>query len=112
MAKQVLYLAKSVSASTEDCDTYTVPNGKDVTVIDFHGEAAFSASSAVKIIWDSGGADTILWAMKGSGEMPKKAAEDFPTMTGNGTKKIALCLDNGEGSSIFMSGHVILEVED
>ena len=112
MAKQTLYLAKSVTAATEDCDTYVVPNGKKVTVINMHGEAAFSANSAVKVVWDSSGTPVILWATKGSGSIPKGVSEDFPVMTGDGIKKIALCLDNGEAGTIFMSGHVILEVED
>lgn len=112
MSEQVLYLSKSVAATTEDCDTYVVPNGKTVKVIKFHGESDFSESSAVKLVWDVAGTPVILWSMKGSAEMPRQVPDAMATMTGDGVKKIALCLDNGEANAIFMSGHVILEVED
>jgi len=112
MSRQVLYLAKAVASATEDCETYTPANGKSVRVISMHSEAAFSANSAVKIVWDYSGTPVVLWAAKGSGSLPLAITEDFPAMVGDGTKKIAVCLDNGETGTIFMSGHVILEVGD
>lgn len=113
MARQALYIAKSVTSGNEDSDTYTVPNGKKVTVVSFNGEAAFSPNSAVKIVWDfGGGAEAVLWSIKGSDKIDSRITQDFPTMTGDGTKKIAVALDNGEAGSVFLSGHATLEVED
>lgn len=111
--KQTLYISKDVASSTEDSDTYVVPNGKTLEIVHMMGEAAFSPNSAVKLVWDWGGAgETILWTIKGSSEIGPDVAEDFPTMTGDGVKKIAVSLDNNEAGSVFMSGHVVMEVSD
>lgn len=111
--KQPLYRADLVASGSEACDVQVVPNGKKVQVISFRGEAAFSTNSAVKLVWDFNGAgETTLWSIKGSSEIGPDVAEDFPVMTGDGVKKIAVCLDNNEAGSVFMSAHAILEIED
>ncbi|GAF72805.1 unnamed protein product, partial [marine sediment metagenome] len=54
MALKELLISKEVSASTEDCVSATPANGKKVIIGGFHGEAAYSANSAVKVVWDYG----------------------------------------------------------
>jgi len=112
MASQKLLLAKNVTSFNEECVTHVVPSGKKVWIMRFHGEAAFSPNSAVKLVWDMGGAgEEILWSIKGGGDIPLGAAEAIEK-TGDGVKKMAVCLDNGESGSIFMSGFALLEIED
>ncbi len=113
MAKQTLYISKDVATGTEDCDTYVVPSGKTLEIVHMKGEAAFSPNSAVKLVWDwSGAGETVLWSIKGSSEIGADVTEGFPAMVGDGVKKIAVCLDNNEAGSVFMSGHVVMEVSD
>ena len=108
MAVEELTLAKEVSASAEDCETFVVPNGKRFKVLNFHGSAAFQPNAAVKLVWDFGGAgETIVWAIKGQDEMPFAFNE-----VGDGTKKIAVCLENGETGALFLSGYARIWVED
>jgi hypothetical protein len=90
----------------EECDSY-IPAG-EWTIKKFHGEAAFNPNCAVKLVWDYQGAgEEILWSIKGSGVMPVPV-----TRTGDGVKKVAVCLDNGlvEGP-VIMSGHAEIEEE-
>jgi hypothetical protein len=109
MALVELELAKQVLSADEECDTYIPPLDKDFNVQEFYGEAAYSTNSAVKLVWDLDGAnEEILWATKGSGGMPNIDI----IRTGDGVKKLALCLDNGEADPIFMSGHALIAVED
>ena len=108
MAQVTLHLSKGVAATTEDATTYIPANGKQVDIISFCGEGAFTPNCAIKLIWDWTGTDTILWSIKGSSKI-----ESLPPVTAaNGIKKIALTLDNGETGTVFMSGRVVLEVED
>lgn len=97
-----LLISKDVTAGNEDCDTYIPANGVEINITDFHGEGAFDPNAAVKLIWDySGGGEEILWTIKGSSQAPIQFKR-----TGDGVKKIAICLDNGMSSgSVFMSGY-------
>ena len=108
MAIKKLKLAKSVAANTEDADTFTPANGKKVNVIKFLGEAPFTKNVVVKLIWDyGGGSEEILWSIEGASEML-----DLDSIIGDGVKKIAIALDNGEASAVIMSGFASLNVED
>jgi len=108
MALVELELSMKVLSGDEECSTYIPADGKKFNVQAFHGEASL-VSSAVKLVWDLNGVgEELLWAMKGSAAMPNIDM----IRTGDGVKKIALCLDNAEADPIFMSGHVILDVED
>ena len=107
MSKQELLISKEVDADTEDCQSYTVPNGKKAKVVNFHGEAAYHDDVAVLLVWDVDGTREILWVVKGGGQCPIR-----PEITGNGTKKLGICLDNGLTHPVFMSGHALVIVED
>lgn len=101
-----LEISKEVAASTEDCDTYTPANGSVVNILKFVGSAAFSPNASVKLVWDWDGAgETVLWSHKGEGVAPKRFQ-----VTGDGVKKLAVCLDNGETGALFMSGYAEIEV--
>jgi len=106
-----LYKAAEVTSGQEVADTYVPANNKAIEIILFHGQAAYSANSAVKLVWDFGGAgEEVLWSIKGGGDMPAHHIETF-TKIGDGVKKIAVTLDNGEAGNIFMSGLAHLKVE-
>jgi len=109
MAWNELKISKSVTAGTKAATTITPANGKIVTVGVFKGEAAFTAISSVMLIWDYQGAgETCIWTVKGSGSMPFKHI----ITDADGTKKLAVCLDNGEASDIVMSGFADVYVKD
>lgn len=91
-------LSKSVAATTEDVSTF-IPATGDFWVTGFCGEASFDTNCAVKIIWDYGGTEEILWSTKGSTNVPLNIKR-----TGDNAKKIALTLDNGLAGSVIMSG--------
>ena len=111
MAIEELELSMEVGATTSECVTYTPANGKDFRVLSFHGEAAFDANAAVELIWihnhDTEDED-VLWTIKGSGGL----AHMIRRTDADGTRKLALCLDNGLGGAVYMSGHARIFVED
>jgi len=101
-----LMISKEVAATTEDCDNF-VPASGEFSVISFHGEAAFDPNCAVKLVWDWGEAgEEILWSTKGAGKMAMPIIR-----TGDGVKKLAVCLDNGLSGPVVMSGHAKVEQE-
>lgn len=101
MAKEILKLTKEVDAATEDCETYIPANGANVTILKMVGETASNLNTTVKLIWDLGGTETLIWAIKGSNEI----IFDNERLTGDGVKKLAICLDNGESDKETMSGY-------
>lgn len=111
MAIEKLYLSKEVAANTEECDTHVVENGKNVKILAFHGEGAFDMNVAIKAVWDYSGTEEILWSIEGSGSMPNYVTSETEK-TGNGTKKMALCLDNGTNGPVVLSGTIVLEIDD
>jgi len=103
-----LNLSKEIASSAEEADTHIPANGKKFEVQLFRGEAAYSQNAAVKLVWDyGGGGETIIWVIKGSGDMPF-----VYTNTGDGTKKIAISLDNGESGALYLSGYADIWEED
>lgn len=109
-----LHIAKEVAAGTEDCVSHTPTNGKTIRVSRFYGEAAFSKNSAVKLVWDYEGAgEEILWAFKGGDPLPHEL-RDSPLLEriGDGVKKIAVCLDNGETGAVILAGFAMINEED
>ena len=98
LTRTVLTLSKSVAATTEDSTDFTPATG-DFFITTFHGEAAYDTNCAVKLIWDFGGTEEILWSTKGSAILDIEI-----TRTGDGVKKLALTLDNGLAGAIIMSG--------
>jgi len=111
MAIKRLYISKDVTAGTEETDTFIPANNKKVYIHEMHGSAAFSKNSAVKLVWDYGGANKVIWSIKGDGGTPQ-AFRGEKIGTGNGVKVVALVLDNGETSNVLMTGISWLRVED
>ena len=109
MAWTELKISKSVAAGQKNTAEVIPANGKRVTIGTFQGEAAFTAVSSVMLIWDYGGAGEIcIWTVKGSGSMPFKEV----LTDADGTKKLAVCLDNGEAAATTMSGFADIYIED
>ena len=111
MAKIKLYKSKDVTNGTESSDDYVPPDGKKFYILEMHGSAAFSKNSVVKLIWDYGGADNVIWSLKGDGHTPDSFRGEL-IATGNGVKKLSLVLDNGETTNVVMSGLAWIKVED
>jgi hypothetical protein len=102
--------SQEVAASTEESFEYTPANGKKFIVDQFFGDGAFSQNVVVKLVWDyGGGAEQVLWTIKGSSQLPPNKTFE---LTGNGTKKLALALDNGASGPVYISGFIRAWVED
>lgn len=101
-------ISAEVPLGNEYAEYHVPANGKKFTIVKFFGEAAFSKNSVVKLLWDYNAAgEQILWSIKGSSSMPLNIE-----LTGDGVKKLAIALDNGELGSVFMSGYVLILQED
>jgi len=97
-----LKISKEVSATTEDCVSHTVADGKKLFIDKFVGEAAFTTNAVCKLVWDYGGAgEQVIWTTKGSSKMPFTHE-----VTGDGVKKLAVCLDNGTAGALVMSAYM------
>lgn len=108
MSTLKLCISKEVDSETEECIVHTPANGVSVTVLNFDGEAAYTTNAAVKLVWKydhATEAEEILWSIKGSGHAPTR----FDITDADGVRKLAVCLDNGETGSIFMSGFAEVE---
>ena len=99
-----LVLVKSVAATSSEVETFT-PAAK-FNVAGFFGEAAFDPLCEVQLVWDHGGANELLWVIKGSGKIPFGLER-----TGNGVKKLAIVLNNRLANSVFMAGYCSVEHE-
>ena len=86
---------KSVAANTTDTQDYTVANGDVLRIGVAYGQAGMSPDTAVAVIWDEAGADTMLFCSHASGI---DEYVDF-TVTGDGTKKLTLKLINNQGTA-------------
>ena len=111
MPKVTMRIAREVAAGAEDCTTEYIPAaGEEVVIAAFVGESIYAQTSNSRIVWDAGGAgETIIWSIKGSGRMPFRH-KIYPADT-DGVKKLAICLENGESSPVFMAGYAKLEIE-
>ena len=106
----IIEISKEVNGFTEDYAAHTPANGKNFIVMAFEGSGvAASLNAVVKLVWDFGGAgETVLWTIKGNDFMKHHIDDTL----GDGTKKLAVVLDNGEAGPVFMSGYCrILEEE-
>lgn len=113
MSVENLKCAGIVAAGTRLATTIIPPSGKDATVTAFCGKGEFSKDAYTAIIWDYGAADpndeVFLHTEKGSGGMSQ---EDVQTVTGDGTKKLAVVCANSEPtSSLVMSSYATVDVE-
>lgn len=111
MAIIELYKCAKVAGTTRVCDSYTPANGKKFRILDFCGETATGGGCAVMLMWDIDGAKTPLWVIKGSGNMPQIVGPQTE-QTGDGTKKVGLCLRNDDAADVFMAGYAKIRVED
>ena len=98
ITKTTISLSKEVAATTEDVETF-IPATGDFYITKFCGEAAFDTNCAIKIIWDYGGTEEILWSTKGVTVVDLDIER-----TGDGVKKIAIALDNGLNGTVIMAG--------
>ena len=111
MSIQKLSASQKVSSGTKVADTYVVPDGIKATCISFEGSAALSSLSVIRLVWDyGGGGETDLWIIQNDEPMPNDYISET-TVTGDGSKKLAVVADNGAGADYYMSGFAIIEVE-
>ena len=103
---QELMISEELNLGQEIAETVIPGNGKKIYIEEFYGSAAFTSNSVVRIVWDYGGNDEILWSIKGEGQMPFKI-----NRTGDGSKKFALVCENGELGKLFMSAYAVVIVE-
>jgi len=112
MGFETLKISKKVMATTEDTSEITPASGKIVTILRFRGSAPSSLKSTVKLIWDYGGVgERELWTIEGNDVIPRDEFSD-EVLVGDGTKILAVTLDNGESSDVFMTGSAKIFVKD
>ena len=91
-----------VSAESMLCEDFVPPSG-EFFIADFISEACFSGLTIVKAVWDATGTPEIIWSSTGSANIKL----DIPR-TGDGVKKLRLCLENNSTSAVTMSGKLIV----
>jgi len=103
-----LVLAQEVAAGEVEEVTYVPANGKVVMLHEFIGNAAEDPNTTVLVVWDFGEAgETVIWSTHGS-------IREFPNIsvgTGDGTKKVGLCLKNDDSVARILSGKIVLETQ-
>jgi len=84
---------KSVPANYTDADEEVIPNGESWDIQFWIGSANPTQDTHVKIIWDFGGANEEILALTHT------SAKHIigETITGDGTKILAICLVNDSG---------------
>ncbi len=111
MAWKELYLSAKLATRTTQKVKYEIPNGKMFRIVQFYGETATNSNCAIVVIWDSEGTETPLWAIKGSNQMPDMAGPSTKN-TGDGSKQIALYLDNMSDDTVYMAGFAKIWIQD
>ena len=104
MAEEIksLMLTKEVNSSTTESNTVIPANGAEIEISFFEGHAAYTVNSCVKAIWDLDGTPEIIWSTKGDTTSNNLSF----SATGDGSKKLAVCLENGEDGALVMSGMI------
>jgi len=97
-----LKLIQEVSAGITIANTYVVPSGVVCNVYKFRGNAVYSKNSIVKAVWDYNGNEELIAVTKGDVELDL-AFE----VTGDGVKKLAVVLENGEAGPIIMECEIM-----
>lgn len=97
-------LAKKVIKDTNEIVDYTPASGKDIIVYLFSANVPHIVELSVQLIWDQGGAgEEILWTLSPDNQSLPNHLEF--TRSGDGTKKMSLCLSNESSTTdYFMSG--------
>ena len=102
MATKEVSHYKSVATLTTDANEWVVPSGEVWFVEHFEGNAAFVEDTEVCLVWDYGGTEEIIRATHGDAVWTPGYA-----FTGNGTKKLAIVLDNQSANSQSMGGSYV-----
>jgi hypothetical protein len=95
-----------VAGGFNDVVHYTPADGEKLLIYKFAGTGNNSSLADVQLVWDSSGTPDILWVLDW-GPMPDDV---FFERTGDGIKKLTLCLSNGCTNGYHMSGFSELEV--
>ena len=101
-----LYFAEEVNAGQEDCVWFIPPEGK-IYLYKFLAEAPISQSAVVKVIWKFNAAgEKLVWSTKQSARFHSVLDERlFIATQGSGeTFKVALCFENADNKSFYISG--------
>ncbi len=105
MPFKTLRKATTVNSGQAIAVTATPANGKKIIVTKFIGNDTSSAKASCKLVWDYDGTPESLWIInEGSpfeGEI--ETLEDDSEIVGDGTKKLAIVLDNGCSDAYNMS---------
>lgn len=96
-----LGISAEVPSSTTSSNVYVVPNGVEVEIAYFEGHAVYTVNSVVKAVWDMSGTPENIWSTKGDAQ-----SRIYKVYTGDGVKKLAICLENGEDGAVVMSGEI------
>jgi len=97
-----LKLSKEVAATTEEYVEFTPAAGKNILIFNFSGSGSYSVNSVIKLIWDFGGSEQLIWTIKGERPMPFKHL--IPGASVDGIKKLALSLENTALGPVYLSG--------
>lgn len=91
-----------VSALSTEVDEYVVPDGVELFIKRIGGNGRYGKTS-VRIVWDYGGANTVLFSTSGDDQQELTSV----SIIGDGAKTLAIVLDNDELSSANIGGHWI-----
>ena len=100
--EQILRLSQEVTAGTIVCSAVTPPKNAMFVVEKFVASGALQPDAVVRIVWDWGGVDEVLWTSKS----PDSAPEEFKRPCKTGTEEFRLCLENNHSSDLYLSGYV------
>lgn len=103
-------LSEAVPSATQVYKEYVPPAGSTIYLMDILAEAAFTINSEIRIVWDFGGVEEILWTMRGSSQFNYRITIDSSKT--DGIKKVALVADNGENITLNMSAYLTILVEE
>lgn len=96
----------TVTSGTETAETVISANGKKITLTKFVGNPTSSAKCCCEVVWDYGGAgEEKLWVISNGPGIPTEITtlDGGGDITGDGTKKLALVLNNGCSSDYNVS---------
>lgn len=110
MAVKKYIKSQVVVAGTDIADGYIPANDEKIIVAVFHGQPPSSSKADVRLVWDfEGASEELLWSIQENGPMPDVV---FFEKTGDGSKKMALCLANGCSADYTISGVMVVEGDD
>lgn len=88
-----------VGALSESAQTMIIPDGEVWEIQKFVGAAAYDEGTKACLVWDYGGAEVLLYSTHGDGSF---SGDD--QLTGDGVKKVAICLVNDTASAQTLGG--------